>query len=225
MKSLLAKPYEVEGMKEDRISAFVRPVKHVFTPDTILVKQIHPFENVFMPYDKWERFTSSGIKAPYQSGDIIAVKEGMYSTALGGAMYTAGGKVTLGQTLEENEYLDWDDFCTTANSISSALMPRRAVRIYLQVQSISVKRIQDIDNTDAINLGMMMYSHDWVLENFPQYAKRYHAWEPERHGNKPPVGPQPAERFKAHFQSIYGIEAWEANPWHWMVRFNKIQKP
>ena len=81
-------------------------------------------------------------------------------------------------------------------------MPRWASRINLEVVSVRVERLNDITEEDAIAEGVPL---DYVGKNgltctCKQYKCRYvHLWI-----------------------DINGPGSWDANPWVWVVTFNKF---
>jgi hypothetical protein len=84
----------------------------------------------------------------------------------------------------------------------SIFMPRWASRINLEVTGVRVERLQDISEEDAIAEGVPL---DYVGKNgltctCKQYKCRYvHLWI-----------------------DINGPGSWDANPWVWVVTFNKF---
>lgn len=76
-------------------------------------------------------------------------------------------------------------------------MPKEACRIFLKVKSIRVERLQDISEEDA--------KHEGVLK-----ASCCHSFF---HG------------FSILWQSINGPASWEANPWVWVVEFERCERP
>jgi hypothetical protein len=72
-------------------------------------------------------------------------------------------------------------------------MPRWASRILLEIVSVRVERLQDINEADALAEG------------------------PQPH----PAGPVCA--FSSLWRSINGVESWVQNPWVWVVEFRRIE--
>jgi len=84
-------------------------------------------------------------------------------------------------------------------------MPRAAVRIWLEVVSVRIERLQDISEADAI------------AEGSPDYEE----------GLDPPPDEEGMEwSFQASYQrlweSINGSEDWAANPYVWVLEFKRI---
>ena len=87
-------------------------------------------------------------------------------------------------------------------------MPRWASRITLEITSVRVERLNDISEEDARAEGII----DGGCLN---------CGEPEPCGC---VNPQPdaTDAFAYLWQSIYGQENWDANPWVWVIEFRRI---
>lgn len=87
-------------------------------------------------------------------------------------------------------------------------MPRWASRITLEITSVRVERLDDISQEDAQAEGII----DGGCLN---------CGEPEPCGC---VNPQPdaTDAFAYLWQSIYGQENWDANPWVWVIEFRRI---
>jgi hypothetical protein len=84
-------------------------------------------------------------------------------------------------------------------------MPRWASRITLPLTSIRVERLQDISEEDAKAEGANPWKLDMdVMENTPG-----------------PVAYRTA--FRHLWSSINGPESWEANPWVWVLGWDKAE--
>lgn len=77
----------------------------------------------------------------------------------------------------------------------SIFMPFAAARIFLRIKSVRVERLQDITEEDAVAEG--------VFNTFINTAKH---------------------QFYKIRQSINGPESWDANPWVWVVEFERITR-
>lgn len=96
----------------------------------------------------------------------------------------------------------------------SIFMPRAASRITLEIESIHVERLQDINEADAIaegvsevGIGMHMY------KMYTDYTK---LWEMGGYCLSAAVS------YQSLWESINGIESWDVNPWVWVITFKKI---
>lgn len=112
----------------------------------------------------------------------------------GHAIYAADGGFTWGD----------DDGCVDGRSCwkPSIHMPRWASRITLEITGIRVERLNSMTERDAIAEGCIG-GHNSI----PGY--HYSA--------------TPHEHFHHVWQSIYGADSWQANPWVWVVEFNRIE--
>lgn len=161
-------------------------------------------------FDKGEYKDELGIvKCPYgKIGDILWVRESMYQSAIGFAMFKAGGKV--GEPLEENEYLDWETFSVTRKAIPSIHMSKTACRIFLEITDVRVELLQDISEEDAINEGIK-----W---NKGKIQSGYGVGDSTAHIKA-------KECFQSLWQKINGQKSWEANPYVWVIEFEPVERP
>ena len=83
----------------------------------------------------------------------------------------------------------------------SIFMPRWASRISLEITAIRVERLQDISGPDCWAEGIA-----------------HAGWDPERYGSV-------VECYRDLWQSIHGPGSWDANPWLWVIQFQRIQQP
>ena len=95
-------------------------------------------------------------------------------------------------------------------------MPRAASRCSMQVQSVRVERLQDISEADARAEGI-----------FPHVRGGWH-WL--KHDSSNPddwnqFGYKTAAlAFQALWESINGPDSWAANPWVWVVAFQRLRQ-
>lgn len=94
----------------------------------------------------------------------------------------------------------WDDNDTGARWRPSIHMPRWASRINLLITGVRVERLNDISQEDAKSEGCC-------------YG---------RGGGVPDLAVSPADHFPTLWESIYGIKSWAANPWVWVIEFERI---
>ncbi|EKZ5349557.1 morphogenetic protein [Klebsiella pneumoniae] len=105
------------------------------------------------------------------------------------------------------EFYDADDelHCCWRPSIH---MPRWASRILLEITNVRVERLNAISEEDARAEGII----DGGCLN---------CGEPEPCGCANPE-PDATDAFAYLWQSIYGQESWNANPWVWVISFERI---
>ena len=138
-----------------------------------------------------------GIKRPpYQQGDILYVRE----TFIQAAAHTFWYKTNFESWMSER--LRWKP---------SIHMPKEAARIWLEVTDVRVERLQDITEEGAKAEGV-----NW------KNGKNVGWEEKMRH--------TAIERFAEIWESTvkksdidrYG---WNANPWVWVIEFERCEKP
>ncbi|MBN3093513.1 hypothetical protein H4F39_07395 [Pectobacterium brasiliense] len=83
-------------------------------------------------------------------------------------------------------------------------MPRWASRITLEITDVRVERLNSISESDALAEGFT--STVQLTESGDDYTGSY-----------------PSEKFSNTWQSIYGAESWDANPWCWVITFRRIE--
>ena len=82
-------------------------------------------------------------------------------------------------------------------------MPRALSRIQLEVTGVRLERLQDISEEDAIAEGCSAGTRKLAPIVFENYSAR--------------------GAFKALWRDIYGSESLQANPFVWVISFNKIR--
>ncbi|MFM1454501.1 morphogenetic protein [Yersinia enterocolitica] len=86
-------------------------------------------------------------------------------------------------------------------------MPRWASRINLLITGVRVERLRDISQEDAQAEGMELTG--WR----PTYS------DPDSGGEYE----TPYDNFAELWISIYGEESWQANPWVWVIEFERME--
>lgn len=106
----------------------------------------------------------------------------------------------------------WDSAPNDAEALKwrpSIHMPRWASRILLEITDVRVERLNAISEQDARAEGII----DGGCLN---------CGEPEPCGCANPE-PDATDAFAYLWQSIYGQENWNANPWVWVISFERIE--
>ncbi|HBR0057034.1 TPA: morphogenetic protein [Klebsiella quasipneumoniae] len=106
------------------------------------------------------------------------------------------------------EYLDADDNLRHGWR-PSIHMPRWASRILLEITDVRVERLNAISEEDARAEGII----DGGCLN---------CGEPEPCGCANPE-PDATDAFAYLWQSIYGQDNWNANPWVWVIEFKRVE--
>lgn len=91
-------------------------------------------------------------------------------------------------------------------------MPRWASRLTLIVTDVRIERLQDIDEAAARREGCGLYvpGHGWITTEELRADPGYSNYLCARLG------------FQDIWQTLYGAESWDANPWVVAVRFRPI---
>lgn len=103
-------------------------------------------------------------------------------------------------------------------------MPRAASRITLSITDVRVQRLHDITRADAISEGIESFRPvpgDGPPETlYRDYLadQRFKTGQPVR---KYPFK-SPIDSFNSLWQSIHGLESFDANPWVWAITFQKL---
>lgn len=188
----------------------------------------------------WQDATET--KCPYgQPGDVLWVREEHYRWGIwvrDGLTKKGNPKWRFKALADDVEYVDTMkvDFRKSRDKQSpgkpqwykrlARFMPRSACRLFLKITDIRVERLQEINEADTIAEGLKILSKD--------YGKTYkygiadadglpgnddHGWHwPEWEVNH-------LDAVKKLWTKINGPESWEANPWVWVVSFQKTEKP
>lgn len=87
---------------------------------------------------------------------------------------------------------------------SSLFMPKWVARIWLEVVSVGVERLQSITDIDAMAEGAEIGAYYSGATRMPTTYR---------------------EAFEDLWNSIHGSGAWELNPWLWVIKFRRIKAP
>lgn len=124
-----------------------------------------------------------------------------------------------------------------SRSRHARFMPRWASRITLRITDVRVERLQDISEDDAhaegfkarpfhgpwwqgyrdMGDGQMLHQQsvgdtppDWMIE-------------PKKMPPTPWLDLSARDAFRAIWMDLYGPDAWEANPWVWVIEFERVK--
>ncbi|MCA6941361.1 hypothetical protein LF927_09205 [Pectobacterium polaris] len=147
-------------------------------------------------------------KCPYgEVGDRLWVREAFRvmgkATDVARLMYKASERNSFTESTRTVPV----DVCTKQSSqkwTPSIHMPRWASRILLEITDVRVERLNSISESDALAEGFT--STVQLTESGDDYTGSY-----------------PSEKFSNTWQSIYGRESWDANPWVWVIVFKHIK--
>lgn len=166
----------------------------------------------FIGWFGWDDGHGRCMKAPCNPGDILWVRETHFKDA-GRYMYFAN------YAKDEKFYRDGQE--VKIRWVPSIHMPKEAARIFLLVKEVRVERLQDITLTGAMvegcdgticnhidanpELGCTdCYNTGWLERPDHEFAQ---LWD---------TTIKPAD-LQEH--------GWEANPWVWVVKFERCEKP
>ena len=142
------------------------------------------------------------IKAPYQPGDILYVRE-TWKKAQNGYYY----------------YEDWqrNDIADVTKWKPSIHMPKEAARIWLKVTDVRVERLQEISEDGAVKEGIYVANCKDCNAPFGCDAC-------------PDEGYNEIDEFVELWNSTikkFDIDryGWNANPWVWVIKFERCEKP
>jgi hypothetical protein len=147
------------------------------------------------------------VSCPYGNvGDVLWVRETWcLTTPYGPEEYYFGYKTSSQTEIKASEKYNYYSPDEWKPSIH---MPKEACRIFLRITNIRVERLQDISEDDAIKEGVQKIAYGYKHYTF-KGASAEHA----RHS------------FLTLWKSINGSESWEANPWVWVIEFERTVKP
>lgn len=160
--------------------------------------------NVFRDFESV--FYHPGVpKCKYRPGDVLWVRE-TWTEMPYGYVYRA----------DEEEPEGWDPDDRWHPSIH---MPREAARLFIRVTDVNVERLQSITPKDAYSEG----TGSLFFEEIAYGGKEYHCGVDDEYGVA-------REQFAFLWEStikkgdlpLYG---WDANPWVWVINFEKIDRP
>lgn len=155
--------------------------------------------------------TTKAVYAPYQPGDILWVRETWCRWYLPHGEWQYRYKATDSYGNMTPTGPEYDDELEVRPWRPSIHMPKEAARLFLQVMEVQVERLQEITQEDVEREGI-----DWVKNPLLRYDLTAMQSESKR-------------RFASLWNStikptdlpLYG---WEANPWVWVIEFERISK-
>lgn len=93
-------------------------------------------------------------------------------------------------------------------------MPKDAARIWLRITDVRVERLHDISEADAIAEGVERIA-DYGTTGYKLYTEPDAAYSDI----------DAKWSFESLWHSINGADNWNANPWVWVLEFERIEKP
>ncbi len=179
--------------------------------------------------------TFSEVKSPYgQPGDVLWVRETWAETVNVNSMQEWPGRphieterrdfpddavwsAYIWRADGEWNWCDDDGFDTEKSCWKPSIhMPKAAARLFLKITDVRVERLQDISGADAVAEGVKM---TWISDGIEEC--KYKNYINDGRGSLSDA----SESYKTLWQRINGTESWDANPWVWVVTFEKTEKP
>lgn len=156
-------------------------------------------------FDEDERMYDDPTQAPYQPGDVLYVRE-TWDRYVDG---NTGETVYIYRTYCRNRKILEDVGGYKIKWRPSIHMPKEAARLFLRVTAVRTERLQSISTDDIDAEGCKEYAYSSItgelLPSGPVWFKIL--W------NKT-IKPVDLPRF-----------GWDANPWVWVIEFERIAKP
>jgi MoaA/NifB/PqqE/SkfB family radical SAM enzyme len=155
----------------------------------------------------------SYIREPYQPGDILYVRETWGD-------YRECEEDGVGYYLYRADYPDGATtyqhpdgvICDLPKWHPSIHMPKESARIWLKVTDVRVERLQDITHAQVITEGTEKYCNSCKMKSLCC-------------NNAPTKGCYGALWDSTVKKSDLDRYGWEANPWVWVIEFERCEKP
>ena len=142
---------------------------------------------------------NTAYKAPYQLGDILYVRETWCGLPVNEAGHFRGHPIYYyradGDLRPEGWRGAWHP---------SIHMPKEAARIWLKVTDVRVKRLQEMWASDVPKEGIYFNKPTTADEMLMAFAKLWNSTIKE---------------------SVLDRYGWDANPWVWVIEFERCEKP
>ena len=110
----------------------------------------------------------------------------------------------------------------------SIFMPKDAARIWLKITNVRVERLNEISDEDAIKEGIDFEifndeSDTFIYRNYLKgkdfYSFSEYGWNFGKEIHSAPVA-----SYCSLWEKINGDGSWNANPWVWVIEFERIEK-
>ena len=153
--------------------------------------------------DFWKRWNP-----PYHTDDVLYVRETWSPIYPGKESNEVCGYIYKEDSLEEydNRYPDGEDYQWGGKWRTSIHMPKEAARIWLKVTGVRVERLQEITDEQIGGEGVEVECHHMLNGEEKRYAFST-LWN---------------STVKKSDLDRYG---WNANPWVWVIEFERCEKP
>lgn len=144
-------------------------------------------------------------------GDLIWVRENLFNDGDDSWMYENTEFVT--EYININDYPEeWRNRNQHRATIPSIHMPKWASRMTLEITDVTVERLQDISEADAIAEGIKKIS----------WSERDYAWKNYRDNDS--TFQTPEASFWSLFEAVSGVGVFNINPWLWVIKYKTHKK-
>lgn len=149
--------------------------------------------------------------SPYgEVGDLLWVREA-WRTETDEVDHLLPAELAAGTSILYSSDADWDLNKTVGRRRHARFMPRWASRLTLELTGVRVERLENISEADAKAEG---FSEGWMGNAIPE--------TPIGGGltiSSPGTYASAAGHFQAYWCELHGFDAWDANPWVWVLEF------
>lgn len=158
------------------------------------------------------------IKPKYEVNDILWVRETCLWVMKDHASDLLEGQEKTQWVYRADQHDDnWMDYAREKYNYKwtpSIFAPFDSARLFYRVTSVSVEKLQDISEIDALNEGLPIRTsatppHDLLFQD-PSTLNIY---------------PKATQAFESLWKSINGKANWKKNPYVWVYRFERIEEP
>lgn len=152
---------------------------------------------------------------PYgQPGDLLWVRENCWAHKDTGEIFAYCATDT--KLYRDNK---------SVKVVPSIHMPRKKCRILLEITSTDIQRLQDISEADCLAEGIVrerfIIGADCAGGHHREImGDRYFTCDPDIDGDEGFADAYAA--FRALWISLNGLDSWNANPWVWVIGFNRV---
>lgn len=103
-------------------------------------------------------------------------------------------------------------------------MPRWASRITLEITDVRVERLNAISEEDAQREGVHteVWDQTVVARNYAASEEFFQFWSDDM-PHYVEMSQLYRSSFRSLWESIYGAETWQANPWVWVIEFKRVE--
>ena len=149
-------------------------------------------------------------RLPHQQGDILYVRETWYYESH--MEDRTEGEPNLPSGRYSNRYVYKADCPTYPVNIGvgehgwrpSIHMPKEAARIWLKVTDVRAERLQEISGAELIKEGIDLYQSNYIKAAFDEFKMLWNST----------IKKSDIDRY-----------SWQANPWVWVIEFERCEKP